>query len=171
MSSPNFSYRTQSHHLAQVRQHFFTCFKQSYTSMLSPEALQDLLDRLKSKDIGGLLPQADEHLLTYANDTRVSASAIWAVRSGTIYLWGVYVNNAMQRRGIATAMLAEIISATPYAKHIELSVLKDSADAVTFYDAMGFRILSETHYDLVPGHAKAAFIMRAKRADLAVRLN
>lgn len=153
--------------LPALRDHFRQCFEQSYATLLDDAPLRHLLTSLATQDVGGLVPSADETVVIGYDDTAIIGSAVWARRSGIIYLWGVYIAQPYQRQGLGTKFLRRILRQQATPADLELTVLQASAPAVAFYKGVGFRVQSETKFPLTPRHEFPVFVMTAHSADIA----
>ncbi|MEP5731384.1 MAG: GNAT family N-acetyltransferase [Sulfitobacter sp.] len=158
--------RQEIHNLSALRQHFTSCFKETYADRLTSEELCGLIAGLNTPDLGGLLPGKDERIVTRGNHGDVSGCAIWALRAGTAYIWGFYVRKAEQRRGVGRSLLMGVLAVLPPQSRVKVQVLKDSPSAVAFYRHFGFEIEGEALHELAPGRHDVALHMVGMASDL-----
>ena len=161
----DFSFDTD---LDPLRDHFRRCFQESYGSLLSKTSMAHLLEGLRSDDIGGLLPPPDAEMVLACVEGEIVGSAIWARRGGRVYLWGFYVRRSQQRQKIGSSLMAEALSRHPAPAIFELTVLRASQDAVSFYQRFGFLAVSETEYELAPAAMVEAVTMTRQPRELTI---
>ncbi|MEE9313412.1 MAG: GNAT family N-acetyltransferase [Rhizobiaceae bacterium] len=123
---------------------------ETYTKELGTEAAMALVASLSSDDLAGLTPNKDEKvLIAYCGDTLVG-STVFAARNGVTYVWGCYVLEKFQRRGLGRRLLLKSIDPDEPNNTVQITVLKSSAGAIKFYECLGFQTISENPFKLLP---------------------
>ena len=154
-----------------IRDHFRKCFRESYSDFLEDPALQYLLNGLDSEDLGGLVPVADENVILVHCESEIVGSVVWVKRSNIVYIWGLYVCRMHQRKKLGTYLIKDIIRQQKTSVALELTVLRVSLDAVSFYQNVGFSPVSETKVQLAPQQDFSAILMKAQSNEIAQTLS
>jgi len=134
---------------------------ETYVNELGKEITTKMIETLTSEDIGGLVPNNDELVFIATQDNQIRGCAISATRHGITYLWGFYVQAKFQRQGIGRSLLHQIVSANDSTNTVQLIVLSSSVDAIKFYQASGFTIISKEAFEIAPGHMMPSITMTA----------
>lgn len=142
---------------------------ETYANELGETTTNELIVTLASDDIGGLAPNKDETIFIASNGDHIVGCAVSAERLDVTYLWGCYVLAQYQRHGIGRALMQQAVSAGRSTGIIQITVLKSSAGAVKFYEALGFTTSSEEEFQIVPDRIVPAIIMRSSKPEFKKR--
>jgi len=143
-----------SEELESLATHYQLCWKETYSGILPVPAIEELVSQANSKEINGWLTGDGERKITLAHS---KVRIVGAVASNCIesrcYLWGMYVPELFQRKGVGGLLLQGCVERAKMnsCSALELLVLESSVKAVDFYLGNGFNKLEKTAYEIVTG--------------------
>lgn len=140
---------------------------ETYSSELGEDVAKAMTTALSTDDLAGLVPERDEHAMIALKGDEICGSAISAARHGVTYLWGCYVLQRFQRRGIGRALILKSALVHSMDNIVQIFVLKSSTGAIEFYEDMGFKTISEDSLELLPGQSFPSQIMTVQASNLA----
>lgn len=139
---------------------------ETYVSELGSDIATHLMDQLAQDDIAGLAPNTDETVFIARGTKGLQGCAVSAARQGITYLWGFYVLQEFQRKGIGRELLKKAVRAHGRENSVHVTVLKSSVTARRFYNAVGFRKASDEQFEIVPGKSFPAEKMIAPATQI-----
>ncbi|WP_299471945.1 GNAT family N-acetyltransferase [uncultured Roseibium sp.] len=139
---------------------------ETYVSELGPDIAARLLDQLDRDDMTGLLPGADETVFLARGRNGLRGCVTSAARHGITYLWGLYVLQEFQRKGIGRELVERAVRAHGSKNSVELTVLKSSVSARRFYTSLGFQFASDEDFEILPGISLPAEKMGAPASEV-----
>lgn len=138
--------------IADVQQVAKTSWNHTYQGII-PEAIQEgFLNSAYSSDmlsrrlnVSSLyVVEAADQIVGFANFSKVK-------EAGDVELGAIYLLPEYQGYGLGTALLKEGIANVDSAKKVYINVERENDSGVRFYDAKGFKVISEFEDDL-EGH-------------------
>ncbi|MBL4891554.1 MAG: GNAT family N-acetyltransferase [Rhizobiaceae bacterium] len=139
---------------------------ETYTDELGANVAKTMADVLSSDDLAGLVPDRDEQAVIALHGLEICGSAVSASRHGITYLWGCYILQRYQRKGIGRALILKATSVHSVENTIQIFVLKSSNNAVQFYESLGFKTVSEDSLEVIEGHSVPSLVMTIKASAL-----
>jgi ribosomal protein S18 acetylase RimI-like enzyme len=165
-----------SSNVNSVRQHLSICWEETYQSIIGDAALAELIATLKSEDIGGIYSGGEETCFIAVDgsqsiDNHIIGTCVAVCRQGIGYVWGCYVQQAYQRRGIGSELMRHCLVKLENVETVELSVLKDSLSAQRFYASLGFQKIRDDEYEMTEGGVQPTNVLNIPYDTLIERLS
>lgn len=151
----------------RLRSFLASCWRETYGKQLGADTASALIATLEGDRLGGILPATDERVLLAFQDKQIVGSCVYAARGSVAYVWGCYVSQPVQRSGIGRRLIREILNANSGAERLQVTVLRASKSATGFCTALGFKVVDQVEFELLPGCKQPALVMDALVADLA----
>jgi ribosomal protein S18 acetylase RimI-like enzyme len=143
-----------------VSVHLYDCWLETYSPRYGSSTVAKMKTALLNDRLDSFI--ASDVCLAIAKDqASIIGSAFGAVRHATLYIWGCYVREAFQLQGVGTGLINKLVNNLPPYQYMEISVLEDSQSAVSFYEKLGFRLVDNENFELVPNLLVKASKMRA----------
>jgi ribosomal protein S18 acetylase RimI-like enzyme len=142
-----------------VRTHLRISWRETYAPIIGPTATNQLLSALQSEDLGGLYGADDQVSFVATLNDQIIGTSIGASRYGVAYIWGMYVQEAHQRRGIGSKLLRAALEQLQGSEMVELWVLQKSEGAQAFYANLGFEKTGEVVSEMAGGVKQPMFIL------------
>lgn len=113
----------------------------TYGSVYSKETIQRVTTEWHSPDnLSSQIQNTDFYFgLAKENGKIIGLSTSRRVEKDSIFMYRLYVDPNVQRKGIGSKLLDETIKAFPEANTIKLEVEEKNYKAITFYTKMGFK--------------------------------
>nr|WP_321982503.1 GNAT family N-acetyltransferase [uncultured Cohaesibacter sp.] len=142
------------------------CWLDTYINEVGRCATEGLIRSMLEDGIHSLVPGRDEKAYLASIGARLVGSIICAHRHHFLYVWGLYVAEDMQRRGLGCGLLDRAMMGLHVDTIVEVSVLQASKKARAFYGKLGFRQVGEAHHDMGAGNPVASLILQAPVAHI-----
>lgn len=142
-----------------LRSFLATCWRETYVEELGADTTSALIATLEDDGLGGILPSVDERVVLAFRGTQIVGSCVYAARDSVAYVWGCYVSQAVQRSGIGRRLIRHILCSGLSAERLQVTVLCASKGAIAFYGSLGFAVVKQVDFELLPGCNEPALIM------------
>lgn len=132
---------------------YSTCFKAEYGKFLDVGAMVNVETWLEGSIAEDMVAIEHSDTITLASmrGSEVLGTAVYAERLSFVYLWAMYVHPDNLRSGIGSKLLTEVANSVARDSRIEVSVIKQSAGAMNFYNKFGFRRYKLEESEVFPG--------------------
>lgn len=149
-----------------LREFLAAAWTEAHEADFGEELTKQLVARLVSDDLGGVIPTSDGQLYLAKIGENIIGSLACALRSEVVYIWACYLANAYQSKGLGRRLLKQALST--YAPDVVacVHVLEGSKDAQQFYLKLGFIDFDATEFEVVSGKSTPARIMQARIRNL-----
>jgi ribosomal protein S18 acetylase RimI-like enzyme len=143
--------RCRSGDLSPLSDLLKVCWHSTYEPILGQARFAQLNHSIYSKlNLGYFIAQSllsrATQLLVATREQALVGHAMVQRDGQEIILYSLYVHPDWQGRGIGSLLLDAAIAGLPGAKAIRLEVLKDNAQAITWYQAKGFDTYGDTEH-------------------------
>jgi ribosomal protein S18 acetylase RimI-like enzyme len=143
----------------RLRSFLATCWRETYVDELGADTTSALIATLEDDDLGGILPSVDERVVLVFRGQQIVGSCVYAARGSVAYVWGCYISLAVQRSGIGRSLIRHILCAGLSTERLQVTVLCASRGAIAFYESLGFAVVNQVNFELLPGCKEPALIM------------
>ncbi|GHB43075.1 hypothetical protein GCM10007094_35580 [Pseudovibrio japonicus] len=149
-----------------LREFLVAAWTEAHEADFGEELTKQLVARLDSDDLGGVIPASDGQLYLAKIGENIIGSLACALRGEVVYIWACYLANDYQSKGLGRRVLKHALFA--YATDLVacVHVLEGSQDARQFYKKLGFIDCEATKFEVVSGKSTPARIMQARIRNL-----
>ncbi|KZL18619.1 Acetyltransferase (GNAT) family protein [Pseudovibrio axinellae] len=139
-----------------------TAWEVTYSRELGDELTKQLVARLDSDDLAGVVPGKDEQVWLLRCHGEIVGSLVCAHRAEVLYIWACYLARDFQRVGLGRMIMKAAVA--DYAKDLVacVHVLSVSTAAQAFYKKLGFIDCGVTEFEVVTDSFTPARIMQAR---------
>lgn len=141
---------------------FDRCFIKEYDALIREFKDQDTFRTCLTN---GVIPSiirgaSDQTNIGAFHGKTLCGTVSFATRGAFTYIWGLYVDPAMQRRGIGANLLRTLCEMINGSTTLSLHVMEDSEKAVQFYHKCGFHVTERITAEVFPKIWRPIYVMQ-----------
>ncbi len=150
----------------QLRDFLAAAWMEAHLVELGENLTKQLVARLDSDDLGGVIPGKDGYLHLAKTGAKIIGSLACAIRGEVVYIWACYLDSNYQSKGLARQLIEQAMTAYSTDQVAGIYVLKGADDAKRFYEKIGFIDCGPAELEVVPDIFTPAHIMQVRIGNL-----
>ncbi|WP_057462931.1 GNAT family N-acetyltransferase [Pseudovibrio sp. POLY-S9] len=150
----------------ELRDFLAAAWTQAHEDELGTELTKQLVARLESEDLGGVVPGEYGYLYLAKSEQKIVGSLACALRGEVVFIWACYLASDFQRKGLGRALMKQAVSEFPEDKVAGIYVLEGNEEAKQFYQKLGFIDCGEAEFEVIADIYTPARVMQVRIANL-----